>query len=112
MEKTSLYLAIEKYLTSKGFSTPNGNCPAFRCKVVIPGRMVFINGQRMKEESQVAVFDITPLGQGAMLDNDNVPMTELQGYNIGHNDIWVDSLEDFEFWLDKATRGDALSVSE
>jgi hypothetical protein len=111
MEKTALYLAIDEYLTSKGFSAPNENCPAFRCKVIVPGRIVVINGQRMKEEPQTAVFDITPLGKGAIL-NDNGPDTEIQGYNIGHNDIWVDSLEDFKFWLEKATRGDALAVSE
>lgn len=109
MEKTALYLAIEEYLTSKGFSAPNENCSAFRCKVVIPGRTIIINGQRMKEESQEAVFDITPLGKGAIL-NDNGPDMEIQGYNIGHNDIWVDSLEDFKFWLDKATHGESLAV--
>lgn len=111
MEKTALYLAIEKFLTSKGFSAPNDEHSSFRCKVMIPGRIVVVNGQRMEEQSRPAIFDITPLGKGAIL-NDNGPDTEIQGYNIGHNDIWVDSLEDFKFWLEKATRGDALTASE
>lgn len=112
MEKTSLYLAIEEFLISKGFSAPNESCPAFRCKMVIPGREMIINGRHVTEPSRLANFNIIPLGAGAILDIDNAPICELQGYNMLDNDFWVDSLKDFMFWLEQIMRATNLPVGD
>ena len=112
MEKTSLYLAIEEFLISKGFSAPNESCPAFRCKMMIPGRELIVNGRHVTEPSRMANFDIKPLGTGATLDIDNVPICELQGYNMMDNDFWVDSLKDFKFWLGQIMRVTNIPIGD
>lgn len=98
---TTLYNEIKDYLISLGFSIEGENGAYFRMKKLIPGRTLIVNGQRMEEPDHWGYFDIVPLGQGAELDEDNNPVKELQGYNIGDNDFWVDSLKDFQFWLEK-----------
>lgn len=95
-----LYDEIKEFLLSIGFSTVQENdVTIFRMKIMVPPRTLIINGQRMKEPDKWDDFDIVPIGKGAELDNDNNPVAELQGYNIGDNDFWVDSLKDFKFWL-------------
>lgn len=98
---TELYDEIKAYLLSLGFTATDENDTCFRIKVQVPGRELIINGQYVVEPSRVANFDVIPLGEGATLDIDNVPICELQGYNIGDNDFWVDSLKDFKFWFEK-----------
>ena len=96
----TLYNEIKDYLLSLGFSIEGENdVTIFRIKRLIPGRTLIVNGQHMEEPDQWGYFDITPLGQGAELNKDNNPVADLQGYNIGDNDFWVDSLKDFKFWL-------------
>lgn len=100
---TELYNQISEFLTSIGFEAPNEEHESFRMKRLIPGRTIIINGQRTQEPDKTAFFDITPIGEGAVLDIDNVPTEELQGFDFGGTDIWVDSLKDFKFWFEKAT---------
>ena len=109
MEKTNLYLEIEKFLTSHNFSTPTEDQPAFRCQIMVPGRTVIINGQRMDEKPKPVVFDIMPLGTGAILGD---PEKELQGYNILDNDIWVESLDDFKFWFIMVMKGASTETNQ
>lgn len=98
---TPLYNEIKAYLLSLGFTAEGTNDTCFSIKVQIPGREMIINGKRVIEQSKTADFIILPLGKGAELDMDNNPIKELQGYNIGDNDFWVDSLKDFKFWFEK-----------
>ena len=109
---TSLYNEIKDYLLSLGFSIEGENCTYFRMKKLIPGRTLIVNGQRMEEPDHWGYFDIIPLGQGAELDEDNNPVKELQGYNIGDNDFWVDSLKDFKFWLGQIMRVTNLPIKD
>ncbi len=99
---TELYNQISEFLTGIGFEAPNEEHESFRMKVLIPGRTIIINGQRTQEPSKETFLDITPIGEGAILDIDNVPMEELQGFDLGGADVWVDSLDDFKFWFEKA----------
>lgn len=101
---TDLYNQISEFLTSIGFDAPNEEHESFRMKVLIPGRTIIINGQKTQEPDKMAFFDITSIGTGAVLDVENVPTEELQGFDFGGTDIWVDSLDDFKFWFEKATR--------
>ncbi len=96
--KSSIYNEISDFLISIGFSAPTDTCPVFRLVATIPGRLIVVNGNRMKEPDGEVTFDITPLGPGAIL-NQELPDTLLEGFNIIDNDLWVDSLKDFKFWL-------------
>lgn len=97
MSESVLFDEIKDYLISLGFSMKDS---CFSIKYSIPGRTIIINGIRKHEQDSLVNFDIISLGEGATLDNDNVPISELQGYNIGDNDIWVETLEDFKFWIE------------
>ena len=95
----TLYNEIKDYLLSLGFSIEGENdVTIFRIKRLIPGRTLIVNGQHMEEPDQWGYFDITPLGPGAIL-NRELPDTPLEGFSIIDNDLWVDSLKDFKFWL-------------
>lgn len=96
--KSSIYNEISDFLISIGFSAPTDICPVFRRVAIIPGRLIVVNGNRMKEPDGEVTFDITPLGPGAIIDRE-LPDTPLEGFNIIDNDLWVDSLKDFKFWL-------------
>lgn len=106
MEHTELYNAIAEFLISLGFLEPTKDVPSFRCKALLPGKTVIINGQKMEDHPKEVFFDITPIGQGEILSDKK----ELQGYTFGYTDIWVESLDDFKFWFEKATRN-ASSLS-
>ena len=110
--ESQLFTDIADFLISICFSRPNGTLKVFRCKLRAPGRVVIVNGRRMEEPDREVDFDIKPLGMGSILDIDNVPTQELQGFNIGSNDIWVDSLEDFKFWLDKLTHTNDIVLAK
>lgn len=69
----------------------------FTREFTVPGKIVVINGQRMDTPSETRDFVITYLGQGEMCDTHQ----ELHGFNMANNDIWVDSFEDFKFWISK-----------
>lgn len=109
----TLYDEIKTYLLSLGF-TMEGECQdtCFRMKIHVPGRELIVNGKHVTEPSRLANFDIKPLGAGATLDNDNVPICELQGYNMVDNDFWVDSLKDFKFWLGQIMRVTNLPIRD
>jgi hypothetical protein len=109
---TELYNEIKAYLLSLGFIATDENDTCFRIKVHVPGRELIVNGKHVTEPSRLANFDITPLGTGATLDNDNVPICELQGYNMVDNDFWVDSLKDFKFWLGQIMRVTNLPIKD
>ena len=95
----TLYNEIKDHLLSLGFSIEGENdVTIFRIKRLIPGRTLIVNGQHMEEPDQWGYFDITPLGPGAIL-NRELPDTPLEGFSIIDNDLWVDSLKDFKFWL-------------
>ena len=98
---TPLYNEIKAYLLSLGFTAEGVNDTCFSIKVQIPGREMIVNGKHVVEQSKTADFIIIPLGKGAELDMDNNPIKELQGYSIGDNDFWVDSLDDFKFWIEQ-----------
>lgn len=109
---TELYDEIKSYLLSLGFTATDENDTCFRMKIYVPGRELIVNGKHVTEPSQLANFDIKPLGAGATLDNDNVPICELQGYNMMDNDFWVDSLKDFKFWLGQIMRVTNLPIKD
>lgn len=108
---TALYNEIKEYLISLGFSV-EGDDTCFRMKQLIPGRTMIINDRAAHEPDKWVNFDVVPLGQGAVLDGDNNPVTELQGYNILNNDFWVDSLKDFRFWLAQILRVTNIAVNK
>lgn len=70
-------------------------------QIEAPQRQVIVNGHRVETPKQYFDFTITYLGEGATLDIDNCPVTPLYGYNMAGNDIWVESIEDFKFWIGK-----------
>lgn len=110
---TPLYNEIKAYLLSSGFTMEGeGQDTCFRMKIHVPGRELIVNGKHVTEPSRLANFDIKPLGAGATLDNDNVPICELQGYNMMDNDFWVDSLKDFKFWLGQIMRVTNLPIKD
>lgn len=109
---TPLYNEIKEYLLSLGFKAEGVNDTCFCMKILLPSRTVIVNGQRVEEPDRWGDFIIIPLGEGAELDKDNNPVTELQGYNIGDNDFWVSSLKDFKFWLEKILRVTNLTLDK
>ena len=96
-----LYDEIKEYILSIGFTQEDEPETRFRMKLQIPGREMIINDRQFVEPGRIVNFDIIPLGTGAMLDYDNVPISELQGFKIMDNDFWVRSLEDFKFWIER-----------
>lgn len=109
--KSPIYNEISNFLISIGFSAPTDTCPAFRRMVTIPGRVIVVNGRRMEEPDREANFDITPLGPGAIL-NQELPDTPLEGFSVANNDLWVDSLKDFKFWMNMISRGSSVVMPE
>ena len=96
-----LYDEIKEYILSIGFTQEDEPETRFRMKLQIPGREMIINDRQFGEPGRIVNFDIVPLGAGAELDYDNVPISELQGFKIMDNDFWVSSLEDFKFWIER-----------
>jgi hypothetical protein len=109
---TALYNEIKSYLLSLGFTSEGENDAYFQMKIQVPGREMIINGRHVTEPSRLANFNIIPLGTGAILDIDNAPICELQGYNMLDNDFWVDSLKDFMFWLEQIMQATNLPVGD
>jgi hypothetical protein len=109
--KSSIYNEISDFLVSIGFSAPDDNCPAFRRVVTVPGRVIMVNGNRMEEPGKEVNLDIMPLGPGAIINGDS-PDTPLEGFGVAGNDLWVDSLNDFKFWMDLFSRGNSIIISE
>lgn len=109
--KSPIYNEISGFLISIGFSAPTDTCSVFRRMVTIPGRVIVVNGRRMEEPDREANFDITPLGPGAIL-NQELPDTPLEGFSMANNDLWVDSLKDFKFWMNMLSRGSSVVMSE
>lgn len=94
---------IEDFLIQNRFvkATNNRNDIIYIKQIEAVQRQMIVNGQRVETPKQYFDFTITYLGEGAILDIDNVPTTPLYGYNMANNDIWVDSFEDFKFWIGK-----------
>lgn len=94
---------IEDFLSQNRFAkaTNDRNNIIYTRTFKLPKRQVIVNGEVVDTQDEYRDFVITYLGEGAILDIDNVPTTPLYGYNMAGNDIWVDSLEDFKFWISK-----------
>lgn len=94
---------IEDFLIQNRFvkATNDRNNITYTRPFKLPKRQLVVNGEVMNTPDEYRDFIITYLGEGAILDIDNFPVTPLYGYNMAGNDIWVDSLEDFKFWTDK-----------
>lgn len=109
---SDLYNEIKSYILSLGFVPEGEPDTCFRMKLQIPGREIIINGKHAVESERIVNFDITPLGEGAELDIDNVPIRELQGFKIANNDFWVNSLKDFKFWIEKVFQALNLPIKD
>ena len=94
---------IEDFLSQNRFAkaTNDRNNIIYTRTFKLPKRQVIVNGEVVDTQDEYRDFVITYLGEGAILDIDNCPTTPLYGYNMAGNDIWVDSLEDFKFWISK-----------
>ena len=95
--------AIRIFLVSEGFEVggDDGFSPVFTKKFHVPGRVMYVNGEKLEEAPREVVFPIKSLGEGRIFTNTEDDGDELQGFKIGNTDIWVDSLEDFRFWYSK-----------
>lgn len=94
---------IEDFLIQNKFvkATNDRNDIIYTRQMETSRRQIIVNGQHVETPKQYIDFTITYLGEGAILDIDNVPVSPLYGYNMVGNDIWVDSFEDFKFWISK-----------
>lgn len=94
---------IEDFLIQNRFAkaTNDRNNIIYTRPIEAPQRQMILNGQHIETPKQYFDFVITYLGEGAILDIDNAPTTPLYGYNMAGSDIWVDSIEDFKFWIGK-----------
>ena len=105
METTTLYKSIADFLQRQDFKVgTNDSQTTFTRTFSIPGRQMIINGQQVTEQPKPMDFVITSLGRGTMY-NVGEEEEELQGFNMAGSDIWVNSLEDFKFWLDIIFKG-------
>ena len=99
---SSIYDNIKEFIISLGF-VEQADAKRFVKTITQPGQVqtIIVNGQRSEQRSPDRVVELTIsyLGEGAILDIDNVPVTPLYGYNMAGNDIWVETLEDFQFWI-------------
>lgn len=104
MEGTSKQ--IEDFLIENKFieTTSDDNEIKYTKTFKFPGKQLIVNGELIRTQEEERDFIITYLGEGAILDIDNVPVTSLYGYNMAGNDIWVESLEDFKFWFTQIFR--------
>lgn len=95
----NLFDSIKQFLMNNHFvkGTNEREEIIFTREFTVPGKIVVINGQRMDTPAETRGFIITYLGQGEMCDTHQ----ELHGFNMANNDIWVDSFEDFKFWISK-----------
>ena len=103
METTKLYEDIKQVILSNGFTvTEQDGHDVFERVIEIQGprQQVIINGKMMENPQQTrkVSIKIQSLGKGAMWDAGEEEV-ELQGFNIGDNDIWVESVDDFMFWI-------------
>ena len=96
---TPLFEAIAEFLATEGFTKKETSDEVVFIKdFEVPGRTMIINGTRMVEQSRTVQFPIHAIGSGCIFTNALEDGAELQGFTIGNSDIWVDSLEDFQFW--------------
>ena len=103
---SKVYNDIKQFITSLGF-VEQADEKRFTKTVTQPGQVqtIIINGQRSEQRSPDRVVELTIsyLGEGCMWDAGDEKVT-LYGFNVMHNDIWVETLEDFQFWITKITK--------
>ena len=97
---SEIFESIKQWLLANGFTegTNEEGVTTFTHTFEAPRKQVIINGKRMETPVETYEFVITSLGKGSMW-NVGEEEQELQGFNMADNDIWVDSLEDFKFWI-------------
>lgn len=97
---SEIFESIKQWLLANGFSegTNEDGATTFTHTFEAPRKQVIINGKRIEAPVETYEFVIISLGKGSMW-NVGEEEQELQGFNIANNDIWVDSLEDFKFWI-------------
>lgn len=102
-----LYSNIKQIIVNHGFQEKEDG--VFTKVIVIPGarQQVIINGRTMNQQqnNQQIELKIISLGSGEMWDESEDNKTTLYGFQVGDNDIWVDSVEDFNFWLQTIFQG-------
>lgn len=101
-----LYSNIKQIIVNHGFQEKEDG--VFTKVIVIPGvkQQVIINGKAMNQQiNQQIELKIISLGIGEMWDESEDHKTTLYGFQVGKNDIWVDSVEDFNFWLQTIFQG-------
>ena len=96
----NLFDSIKQFLLNNHFveGTNDKGEITFTRTFELPKRQVMVNGRRVETPVETRDFVITHRGKGSMI-NVGEEEDELQGFNMANNDIWVDSLEDFKFWI-------------